>query len=256
VGSKVYKLYGSTPSGKTKSFSYYITHAKIKGKKLRIPCKRIDQHIPDWINQITVDPERILAIQEIYQTAINKTKKVDWNKKIAEAKRKKTLLQDEEARLGRLFITGKMSEPTYDQLYKEWGEKLRQMELNLADMEREATTHFDDLEVALALMSKLSTLFPRLTLKDQSTLLQILVKQIIVNPDGEIIDYELCSPFMYLDTINKNYSLKTEPSLFPNLSNVEMKKSTSSLSGVSVENFLSSIRFEKRELLDNLSFDY
>jgi len=252
VGSRVYKLYGSTPSGKTKSFSYYITKAKIQGKKLRFPCKRIDHQIPEWINQITVDPERLSDIQEIYQTEINKTKKEDWKTKPIELKRKKSLLKDEEARLGRLFITGKMSEETYDLLHKEWREKLRQMELTLADMEREASIHFDDLEVALALMSKLSTLFPRLMLIEQSALLQVLVKQIIVNLDGEIIDYELCSPFMYLDTINENYSSRITQSWQSKADTMKTQKIEKNLSA---ENFLSSIRFENRGLLDNLSID-
>jgi len=53
--------------------------------------------------------------------------------------------------------------------------------------------------VALILMSKLSELFPRLKEADRTKLLQILAKRIIVDPNGEIVGYDLNSPFMYLD---------------------------------------------------------
>ena len=68
-------------------------------------------------------------------------------------------------------------------------------------MESETKAYFDDLDVALILMSKLSELFPRLKETDLTKLLQILAMQIIVDPSGEIIDHELNSPFMYLDRL-------------------------------------------------------
>ncbi len=125
----------------------------------------------------------------------------DWEIKSVEMKRKVALLKEEEARLGRLYITGKISESTYEQLHGEWQEKLRHTELSLAEMERESTTHIDDLDMALVLLSKLTTLYQRFEDKEKTKLLQILAKRIMVNPDGEISDHVLNSPFMYLRQI-------------------------------------------------------
>jgi hypothetical protein len=108
--------------------------------------------------------------------------------------------------LGRLFITGKMSEETYNQLRREWQEKLRHLELTLAELEREVSFHLDDLDAAMALMAKVADLYPRLEKKKQGILLQILAKQIIVDPHGKIVEHELNSPFVYLRSLVQNLS--------------------------------------------------
>jgi hypothetical protein len=50
-------------------------------------------------------------------------------------------------------------------------------------------------------MSHLSKIYPRLGDNEKTTLLRILAKRIIVNPEGKIIAQELNSPFMYLKSI-------------------------------------------------------
>src|SRR5688500_1357780 len=105
-----------------------------------------------------------------------------------------------------MYIIGKMSEETYHQLLREWQEKLSQLELTLAELELEARLHLDDLDAALALMARMADLYPRLEKKQQSILLQILAKKIIVNSLGEIIEHELNSPFMYLGSLVQNPS--------------------------------------------------
>ena len=47
-GGKILKMYGSTPSGRYQSYSYYITHAEIDGKALHVQCNIIDKQIPQW----------------------------------------------------------------------------------------------------------------------------------------------------------------------------------------------------------------
>ena len=55
--------------------------------------------------------------------------------------------------------------------------------------------------IALELLTKIDELIPRLDDKQKSPLLQILDKRIIVTHDGEIIGYELNSPFVYFRSI-------------------------------------------------------
>jgi hypothetical protein len=59
----------------------------------------------------------------------------------------------------------------------------------------------NDLEVALVLITKIKELYQRMTEPEQTQLLQMFTRRIIINPQGEIIDCELLSPFEYLSTL-------------------------------------------------------
>ena len=200
-GKKQLKMYGSRPTGRSLSYSYYITQTKVNGKKLHIPCKDVDEQIPAWLRGISVDPELVPAIRDTYTREIQQISQEDRESKLIELKRQGSLLKEEEARLGRLYITGKITEEAYGKLHAEWGEKLRINELNLAELEREAKVHLSDLDLALTLMTKVSNLYDRLDEKQKVALLQILVKRLIVNSKGKLIDHELNSPFVYLDSL-------------------------------------------------------
>jgi hypothetical protein len=69
--------------------------------------------------------------------------------------------------LGRMLITGKISEETFDHFRLEWQEKIRNAELSLAEMERETKFFLDKLDLALALLTKIAVLYPQLRLKDK-----------------------------------------------------------------------------------------
>ena len=204
IEGKFYRMFGSTPRGHSLMYSYYITHAKPTGKKLHIRCDTVDSKISDWLAGIAIDPSIIHLIKGKYQSQIEQVKHKDKQTKLAELKLQLAQLREEEARLGRLLITNKISETVYDQLRKEWQVKLRHVELNLAELERDTTTHLDDLDLALVLMAQLPLLYKRIREKERAILLQILVKRIIVDPTGEIINYELNSPFVYLRSLVDN----------------------------------------------------
>jgi DNA invertase Pin-like site-specific DNA recombinase len=206
VNGEDMKMYGSTPSGRNQSYAYYMTHAKPFGKKIYIPCNVVDNQIPVFLNGISVDPALIPEIRSVYEKEVKKASSIDREQKLVDMNRQLSQLKEEEARLGRLYITGKMGDATYNQLRAEWQEKLRRVELELAELDRDASIHLDDLDAALALLAKASDLYPRLEEKQRSTLLQILVKRIIVDAEGEIIDYELNSPFVYLRSITRSLS--------------------------------------------------
>jgi len=94
----------------------------------------------------------------------------------------------------------------YKQLRIEWQEMVRNIQVRIRELEFDAHKHIDDLEASLMLMTRLPGLYPRLDEKMKTKLLQILVKSIIINPEGEIINYELNSPFMYLYTLASSLS--------------------------------------------------
>jgi DNA invertase Pin-like site-specific DNA recombinase len=195
---KRYKMFGSTPSGCTRSYSYYITHAEVSGKKVHIPCQIVDAQILDWIRSVAIDPARVPLIQKVYQSKIKRITHEDRDETIVGLKRQLIRLKDEESRLGRLLITNKISEEAYDQLRKEWQEKVQRIELSIVELERETLVRIDDLDAALILMTTLGQLYERLGQKERSILLRILVKQFIVDLQGKIIDCEFRAPFAFL----------------------------------------------------------
>jgi len=109
----------------------------------------------------------------VYRREIQQISDTDRESRVAELKRQVTLLKEEETQLSRLHITGNLTEEADGQLHCEWQEKLWVNELNLAELEREARVHISDLDLALALMSKIGDLYSRLEPKQRGTLLQI-----------------------------------------------------------------------------------
>jgi hypothetical protein len=198
VDGKQYKMFGSTPSGRSKSYAYYITHEKINGQKLHLSCEPIDVQIPGWLRHISIDIERLPAIRNLYISQVSKVNAHDRAKGKADLERKIIQLREEEVKLGRLFMTGMISEASLKQLRSEWQEKVKHAEANLNALENDLASYLNDLDVALVLLTKIADLYPRLDPKKRTTLLQIIVKRVIVNHQGELLDIELHSPFVYL----------------------------------------------------------
>jgi hypothetical protein len=71
----------------------------------------------------------------------------------------------------------------------------------LWNLERDVSGYLDDLDLVLLLMTQIEKPFERLDDKAKHNLLRILINRIIVDPDGQIIDYELNRPFGYLERL-------------------------------------------------------
>jgi hypothetical protein len=198
-------------------------------------------------------PELIPSIRQLYQEQVKQVTGNNRKSKIAELKRQLAQLRDEEARLGRLVIMNKITEDTYDRLRAEWKEKLRKSEISLAEMESESKAHFDGLDVALILMSKLPELFPRFKEADRTKLLKILARRIIVDPNGEIVGYDLNSPFMYLDYLaNDLRGVWISSRGSSDVSLGVPKRTRLELRDIAVNEFLEMLRFEQRGKLAEL----
>jgi hypothetical protein len=242
------KMFGSTPSGSHKSYSYYITHTKLNGQVLRLRTEVVDKQIPKWLSGITIDPEIIPIIREIYQTEIRSITAENKEETLNQLKRQLTLLKEEEGNLGRLFMTSKISEETYDKLHAEWQEKALNLRMKIEEMEIDLSTYLDDLEIALALLANISTLYQRLDEEQKNNLLQILVKRIIINREGEIISHKLHPPFSYLSTLVDAFTRQNKDGVRSEY----IHDGVLQTSAQDLEQFLSMIRFDSRGNLNNL----
>jgi DNA invertase Pin-like site-specific DNA recombinase len=242
-GSRLFRLYGSTPRGRHGgSYSYYLTHSKLDGSQLHIPCGKVNQQIGDWLLGVRIDSTLIPSLQKVYVQQIASTSKDDHEEKISRLQQRLRGLRDEELRLGRLLLMGKMGEDTYDKLRGEWQEKVRQAQFDLDDLERDTSHCLDDLELAMHLLSKLPELYERLDEQHRATLLQILAKRLLINVDGTIIDHQLHSPFTYL------LSLQEDLINSGGHGSIDNQKEDAS-------HFLALLRFEQRARLDELELE-
>lgn len=250
-----YKLYGSTPTGRSQVYRYYITHAKTKRGIIRFPIEKVDNQVHDWIGGIVVDQDIVPAIRDTNKTHIKQVTQEGRGEKLSKLKETVSKLQQEEAHLTRLAIMKKISEDTFEMLHSEWKEKLRNNQLNLEEMEQETTFHLDDLDVGLFLLLKLKDLYGRLEQEKKKVLLRILAKRIIVNPEGEMIQPELNAPFTYLKSLVDDFSTNNHTkrgSCFVQLGPSHSIRTSS----VSLDQFLASVRFENRSKLDQLNIDF
>ena len=125
--------------------------------------------------------------------------------------------------------------------------------MSLAELEREAKVHVSDLELALALMTQLHDLYFRLDAKQRGTLLQILVKKIIINGEGEIVGHRLNSPFVYLRSLADSL-LSHKDNLKEN--NISLDSGIARDLPMGVDGFLAGLRFEQRGKLEEISVEH
>ena len=196
-----YKMAGSSPKTRLRMYAYYTTQVKPGGKDVNIPCEQVDGQITGWLAGIAIDPQRLPAIREEYQRQVTQYHESERKDQTQKIQAQLGQLKGEEARLGRLYITGKISEETYTQLRTEWQENLRNIESRLLEAERNINAMLVDLDIALLLLSKIDLLYPRLDEKSQGKLLKILAKKIMIDREGRIIGHELHSPFTYLRSL-------------------------------------------------------
>ena len=209
-GKKEYKMHGSTPSGRDQSYAYYLTAAKPNNQKMRLKTAVVDQQIPALLHVIDIEPDLIPTIKDTYNQQIKKATHDDRGTELESLQKKLASLENEEARLARLFVTGNINEATYTQLRQEWKEKSRNIQRMIQEMKTDTRMHLDDLEVALALMIDLPKYFNRLEDKKKTNLLQTIFKKIVVNCSGDIISFELHSPFTYLFSLANKIAPNSE----------------------------------------------
>jgi DNA invertase Pin-like site-specific DNA recombinase len=201
TGKKKLKMYGSTPTGSKCSISYYRTHVNVNGKRLRLSTPLVDDQVTVLINHIAIEPDFMQEIRDAYQADIKKKTQDDKSGNLENLRKRLASLENEEARLARLFMAGKINEATYDQLRDEWREKTRNIQVLVKELELDSQKHLDNLELGIVLLSNVSNLFSRLKENERTVLLQVLIKRIIIDCEGQIISFDLHSPFTYLTAL-------------------------------------------------------
>lgn len=164
-------------------------------------CSIVDEQIASILTSIQVEPDLIPEIRANYTDEI--ARKLDYVRpdQRSNLERKLKDVDDEEARMARLYAAGKISERVWDNLWAEWQDRRHQIQLNLEDLSQKQEYHIANLDAALTIISKVGILYNKLERGSQKKLLREMVNRVVVSPKGSIQRMELLPPFAYLRNV-------------------------------------------------------
>jgi hypothetical protein len=205
---KLVKLTCGTPNANRErgGVAYYC----IPSSNANILCHVVDGQIPAQIHRIQVEEAWLPRLREAYVADVEtRLGKPNASERQLLEKALKSL-DEEELASARLHARGKMSEEVWDSLWKDWQDQRNAIRQTLRAIEESCEIHIATLDDALKVIAKAGILFDKLERLQQRTLLQYMVKRVIVNPEGQILRTELRTPFNYLHSLIVDGS-KTAP---------------------------------------------
>lgn len=197
-----YRMHGTTPTGRSRSYSYYATTERVNGSRYHVRCEIVHSQLPELLARIRISPKHFPAIQEIYTEHLKSLKGPNIDQRLAELKASAKRIQAEGADYARLFAKKKLSEPNYDMLHKEGQISLAKVNQEIRQIEDGHVVLLDGLEQALLIISKAYAIYEKLNETQQARLLQIIFQRIIIGTEGQIVDFSLNPPFEYLSSIS------------------------------------------------------
>lgn len=194
-----WKLTCSTPNASRSGGGtpYYC----VPRSNINFMCEKIDSQIPDELCAIQIDPAHLPIIRAYYKHDLADKlglARPDERKLMTDAL---TAIDQEETRMARLLASGKISEAVWNGLWAEWQERRNRLRSNLDSVAQQQEFHIDNLETALGIIAQVGSLYNRLEVSAQRELLLHMVRQVVVNTDGEIV-LELNAPFAYLKDLS------------------------------------------------------
>lgn len=199
---KLKRLTGSTsntrrPGGGT---AYYC----VSNSNINILCRKVDEKIKPLLHGIQVSPDLLPVIRKCYVDEISQKlghhHESDQKQHIERALK---AIDSEEERTLRLYAMGKVTEQVWDNLWAEWQDKRTNLRVSLEMIGHDEQTHIKNLDDALAWIGKLAILYETHSIEDQRELLRLIVEQIVVDNDGNILEFNLQPPFAYIQNIHQ-----------------------------------------------------
>ena len=197
----------SNTSRKGGGTSYYRIHSIDK----IIPCTLLDDQIHTWMHNIQVEEKHLPAIREAYRadvTAVLHTPKAQERVRLEGILKKN---KEEEMALLRFDKAGLLSEENMMQRFSELRDQRLRVQAQLETLSFEADAQIANLDDALTFIAKAGILYAGLTPTGQRELLRLMVEQIVVSPEGQIIQVKLHAPFGYLAKLIAGKTDETRP---------------------------------------------
>ena len=95
-------------------------------------------------------------------------------------------VDDDEARMARLFAAGKITDTVRDSLWREWQDRRNQIRSTLASLQYQHKTHITNLDAALQMIAQVGIVYNSLERSDQKELLRHIVSRVVIDRKGTI----------------------------------------------------------------------
>jgi hypothetical protein len=169
----------------------------IPSSDVNIPCQRVDQQISQWLSNLSIPAELVKVLRETYQAEVGQ-QYASPTDEITRLTAALETLEAEEMRASRLYASGKLTDTVWDRLWQELQTRRMAIKQQIALLGQPKEVMIDNLDDALDIFSQLPKLYGTLSPDEQQQLLHFLVKKVIVDPEGTILQLELHPPFAYL----------------------------------------------------------
>ena len=200
AGNKLYRLTGSTSN--THRSGGGTAHYRLERYPIHFLCDDIEKQLVDHLLLVQVDVEAIPLIRDYYINEVaDKLGRLRPDER-AEIERTLKQIDEEEARVLRVYAAGMLTEENWKDMWAEWQDKRNKLRANLELLEQKCESYIDDLDDALTLITKLGILYETLSRSDQKDLLRNVIERVVINPEGEIARVDLLPPFAYLRDIS------------------------------------------------------
>jgi hypothetical protein len=109
-----------------------------------------------------------------------------------------------------LFTAGKITERVWENLWFQWQNRRRNLQMNLEALQQKPEYHIANLDTALSIIAKVGILYIKLERSDQKDLLRQMIERVVV------IRLELLPPFSYLRHVNERVQNKGDSAVGEN----------------------------------------
>lgn len=184
--------HGSTPNiARTPNGTAYYA---LTGKGYNLPCSWIEDQVANRLASISVSAECLPIMRELFYSQVE-------NQDLSpeqELERLHAVLHDidiEERSGMRLYLKGEVSENLWSSYWRDWQDRRNAIHRQIALLSQSHSDYADNFEEYLAIFSQLPALYGTLSEEMQQQLLRAVVKSVVVDKAGILLEFNLHSPF-------------------------------------------------------------
>ncbi len=203
-GTKLYRLTGSTSNAGRSGGG--TAHYRLDRYPLHFLCSEIESQLVAHLQAVQVDEALVPFIRDYYiHEVADKLGRLRPDER-TEIERALKQIDEEEARVLRLYAAEMVTEENWRNLWAEWQDKRHKLRASLELLDQKCESYIDDLDDALTIIAKLGILYETLPRSNQKELLRNVVERVVVNHESEIVRVDLLPPFAYLRDVCEKVS--------------------------------------------------
>jgi DNA invertase Pin-like site-specific DNA recombinase len=204
LGQRLYRMTCSTSNAGRDGGG--TAHYRLEKYPIHFLCRDVEAQFSDHIQRTQIDADQIPAIRTHYTQEV--AEKLGWVRPDERETLERALKQidEEEARVLRLYATGVVSEENWRNLWAEWQDKRHRLKGSMALLAQRCEAYIRDLDDALTIIAKLGILYETLPQAEKKELLRHMVSRVVLTPEGKMDRVEWLPPFAYLNEISSKVS--------------------------------------------------